>query len=411
MVPFKKLTKNARTCIAVEPLWALFGPLVTYFMPLYQQKLGLNEVQMGVVNSVGIAAGFLFFSVATPITNRLGRRKTSIVFDLIAWGISMILWAFSRSYIWFLAAAITNAAVRVVNVSWNLMLSEDATNEQRPTIYAWIYLAGTFGGITTFCGGMLIDRFGVVSTMRVIFLLGAVVMITMFVLRYLGTEETKIGRILMEKSKDEKFTTAVAKQIPQVIEALKDPFFLRMAGIFIIANAVLSIDFFRVLYLSEEKMFSPFMTALVPALGSIASTLLFLFILPKEEGRENHSHLAYSFLLCMIFQLAFVFIPKGSILGVVLTVPWLQAAYFLMQTFRDSVFMNVTDPDKRGERFSLVQALMLLISIPMGWFAGYLYTLSPHFPFVFASILYGIAFLLARSLGKYEDLQTNKAVA
>jgi len=133
MVPFKKLTKNARTCIAVEPLWALFGPLVTYFMPLYQQKLGLNEVQMGVVNSVGIAAAS-FLSVVTPITNRLGRRKTSIVFDLIAWGISMILWAFSRSYIWFLAAAITNAAVRVVNVSWNLMLSEDATNEQRPTI-------------------------------------------------------------------------------------------------------------------------------------------------------------------------------------------------------------------------------------------------------------------------------------
>lgn len=402
MVPFRKLPKNAKTCIAVEPLWALFGPMVSYFMPLYQEAHGLNEVQMGIVNSVGIAAGFVFFSMAAPITNRLGRRKTSLIFDLLAWGVTMLLWAFSRNYVWFLVAAITNAAVRVVNVSWNLLLSEDASNDQRPTIYGWIYLAGAFGGITTFCGGLIIEHFGVLSSMQAIFVIGAIVMICMFVLRYLGTVETRVGALIMEKSRQETFSQSLFKQIPEARESLKDPFFRRMAGIFIIANAVLSIDFFRVLYLSEQKGLSPFVTSLIPALGSLTSMIMFFFVVPRQEGRENHKHLAYSFLLCMIFQLAFVFIPEKSIAGAVLTVPWLQAAYFLVQTFRDSVFMNATGPDKRGERFSLIQALMLLVSIPMGWLSGFLYSLSPHYPFILAGVLYGVAFLLAKDLGKYE---------
>ncbi|MCE5256359.1 MAG: MFS transporter, partial [Spirochaetaceae bacterium] len=402
MVPFKKLPKNARTCIVVEPLWALFGPMATYYMSLYQKAMGLSEVQMGIVNSVKIAAGFIFFSFASPITNRLGRRKASVAFDLVAWGLTMVIWAFSRSYVWFLVAAITNAAVRVVNVSWNLLLTEDASNEQRPTIYGWVYLAGAFGGITTFLGGLAIERFGLVPSLRTIFIAGAIVMSTMFIVRYIGTRETKIGLLLMEKSKTERFSHSVLKQIPEAAKALKDPFFLRMAGIFVIANAVLSIDFFRVLYLGGQKGLSPFVISIVPALGSVASMAIFFFVLPHQDGRENHQHLAYSFLLCMIFQLVFVFIPEGSVLGAIIAVPGLTASYVLLQTFRDSVFMNATDSNQRSERFSLVQALMLLVSIPMGWLSGYLYSLSPHYPFVLASILYGIGFLLARDLGRYE---------
>ncbi|MCE1196110.1 MFS transporter, partial [bacterium] len=182
MIGFRNLPRNARTCIVVEPLWAFFGPMVTYYMPLYQRQLGLSEVQMGLVNSVNIAAGLLFYALAAPITDRVGRRRTSLLFDFVAWSLTMALWALSRSYAWFLVAAVTNAVVRIVYVSWNLLISEDASDEQRSTIFGYINIIGTFGGITTLLSGTIIARFGVEPAMRAVFWVGAATMTLMFVL-------------------------------------------------------------------------------------------------------------------------------------------------------------------------------------------------------------------------------------
>jgi MFS family permease len=398
MVRFKLLPRNARTCIAVEPLWALFGPMVSYFMPLYQKQLGLSEVQMGLLNSIGIASGLLFYTLAAPITNKLGRRRTSLIFDTLSWTISMLLWAVSRSYLWFLAAAIFNSIVRIVFVSWNLLISEDADDEQRSTIFGWINIIGTFGGLTTLVGGMFIYRFGIVPSMRVIFLAGAFSMTFMFVLRYIGTRETAMGKILIEKSRGKSLLTLTLHQLPKAGQALKEPFFLRMVVIFFIVNAVSYIDFFRILYLRDVKGLPPLLVSSVPALSAVASFFLFFFILPRQKEAKAADHLSGSFVICMIFQILFILIPKGSILAAILIFPSLQASYALLCTFRDTVFMNGTAAESRSERFSLIQSIMMLLCIPVGWLAGLLYSLYPQAPFILSLGLYACGFFLAGSI-------------
>ncbi len=398
MLSFRTLPRNAQVCIAVEPLWAFFGPLVYYYMPLFQKSLGLSEVQMGLVNSANIAAGLVFYVLAAPLTNKLGRRRTSMLFDFAAWTLAMILWALSRNFTWFLIAAISNAVVRIVIVSWYLLISDDADDSQRSTIFGWINIIGTFGGFTTFAGGLIIARLGVEPAMRGVFWVGAVAMTAMFVARYVGTRETVIGASLMQKTKREPLLKLVLAQLPKAGHALKEPFFLKMSGIYFIANAVLSIDFFRVLYLTETKALSPFIVSAVPALSSVASMIIFFVVLPRQKSTVALSHLGNSFLLCMAAQAAFILMPKGSPLSALLIFPSLQASYALLSTFRDTVFMNGTAGEYRSERFSLIQGLMLLFSIPMGWFSGFLYTISPHIPFMLASFLYGIGYLLVRTL-------------
>lgn len=398
MLGFRALPRNAQVCIAVEPLWAFFGPLVSYYMPLFQKSLGLSVVQMGLINSANIAAGLVFYILAAPITNKFGRRRTSMLFDFIAWTLAMILWALSRNFTWFLIAAISNAVVRIVLVSWYLLISEDADDSQRSTIFGWINVIGTFGGFTTFVGGLIIARVGIEPAMRGVFWIGSLGMTIMFIARYIGTRETTIGVTLMQKTKKIPLLKLVAAQLPKAGHALKDPFFLKMSGIYFIANAVLSIDFFRVLYLTETKALSPFIVSAVPALSAIAGIFVFFVILPRQKKVGVVSHLGNSFLLCMVAQTAFLLMPKSSPLSALLIFPSLQASYALLSTFRDTVFMNGTDGEHRSERFSLIQGLMLLFSIPMGWFSGLLYTVSPHAPFVLASLLYGIGFLLVRTL-------------
>jgi MFS family permease len=402
MTRFKDLPGNARACIAVEPLWAFFGPMVTYFMPLYQKQLGLDEIQMGLVNSIAVASGLFFYAFAAPITNKLGRRKTSLVFDLISWSFSMIVWALSRNFVWFVVAAVSNSVVRIVIVSWNLLISEDADDRQRTTIFSWINVIGTFGGFATFAGGMIIERFGVIPSMRGIFGAGCAIMTLMFILRYFGTKETAVGEYLKEKTRDKSLFALVGQQLPKAGLALRDPFFVKMTGMYFIGNAVLSIDFFRILYLKEQKLLSSFVISAVPALSAIASIIVFFFILPRQKKLRNQDHLANSFLMCMAAQILFILMPKGSALSVVLIFPSLQVSFALLQTFRDTVFMNGTEAEHKSERFSLIQGLMMLLCIPMGWLAGLLYSISPQYPFILAACLYAAGFLLARSLRIHE---------
>lgn len=398
MIPYRELPRNARVCIPLEPLWSLFGPLMTFYMPLYQKELGLSETQMGIVNSANIAAGLIFYLLAAPLSDKYGRRNASTWFDFIAWSLSMVLWALSRSFAWFLFAAITNAVVRIVIVAWNLLISEDANDEQRASIFTTMNAISALGGFSTLAGGYLISKNGIVPSMRFIAWAGAATMTAMFIIRYFGTRETGPGLYIRERTKNQSLMKLVELQIPKARQALKDPFFLKMTGIFFIANAVLSIDFFRVLYLTGYKNLQPKAVSALPALGALAIFSVFFFMLPRTKKRSHYAHLEMSFLACAIFQLAFIFIPKGSWPAAFLIFPSLQASYVLIQSFRDTVFMNGTSSEHRSDRFSLIQAFMLLLSIPMGWLAGRLYELHPSFPFILAVGLYLIGYALAKSM-------------
>jgi MFS family permease len=395
---FKSLPRNAKACIATEPLWALFAPTTIYFMPLFQKQLGLSELQMGSLNSVNIAAGLVFYLFAAPLTNKLGRRTTSFIFDFAAWTVPMLLWAMARSYAWFLFATIFNAVVRIIYVSWNLLLSEDASEAQRPAIFGYINAIGSLGGVTTLAGGFLIQKYGVEPAMRGLFWGGAASISALFIIRYIYSRETKVGEFMMAKAKGESLLRLVARQLPGALEAMKEPFFRRMTGIYFIGNAILSIDFFRVLYLKDVKALSSLTVSLLPALGAALSFIVFFVILPRRKGQKDKKSLASAFLACLLAQLLFMLMPKGSAAAAILVFPALQASVALFQTFRDTVFMNGTEAELKSDRFSLIQILMMFFSIPMGALAGFLYSLDPRLPFALASALYLAGFFLARSV-------------
>ena len=400
---FKALGRNAKACIATEPLWALFAPTTIYFMPLFQKQLGLSELQMGSLNSINIAAGLLFYIFAAPITNKLGRRRTSFFFDFAAWTIPMILWAMARSFTWFLVATIFNAVVRIIYVSWNLLLSEDASEAQRPAVFGYINAIGSLGGITTLAGGFLIQKYGVIPAMRGLFWAGAVSISSLFIIRFFYSSETKVGEYMMARTKGENLFRLVGRQLPGALQALRDPFFRRMTGVYFIGNAILSIDFFRVLYLRDIKALDPLTVSLLPALGAILSFVVFFVILPRRRGQQDRKSLVFSFLACLGTQLLFIVMPKGSALAAILVFPALQASVALFQTFRDTVFMNGTDPELKSDRFSFIQALMMLFSIPVGALAGILYSLDPRLPFLLAACLYLAGFLLANDIRRLEE--------
>ena len=149
-------------------------------------------------------------------------------------------------------------------------------------------------------------------------------------------------------------------------------------------------------------LINPLAVSTVPALSALASLFIFFVVVPRQKALKNPEHLANSFLACLAAQVLFIFMPTGSILAVVLIFPSLQVSFALLQTYRDTVFMNSTEAEQKSERFSLIQALMMLLCIPAGYMAGLLYALAPQLPFVLASLLYLGGYFLAKDIAQHE---------
>jgi len=367
---------NARICLALEPLWAVFGGAVLYFAPLYMKALGVDELGMGALNSLGMFLAFVFYALAGPITNKLGRRWTSLIFDLLSWSVSMVLWAFAQNFIWFLAAAVFNSMIKVVFVSWNLLMTEDSPEEQRAKIYLVVNVISTFGGFVTLGAGFLLDQFGTVPVMRVAYLAGAILMTSMFLLRHRIAKETENGVLQKARTKDRTLVSLVRAQFGHLGLALKGPRFLLLGGLFLVVSAAGSFSFYQILYLTGNLGYRASELAWAPAVNSVMSVVLALGVLPRLSQKSGGG-LVLGFLLATVGFTAFLFLGPQGLVWVLVVQGLSSAAGLIQSTYMTAVFMNAVEEEHRADLFGMVQMATMALSIPTGILAGALYTVSP----------------------------------
>src|SRR5665647_1828927 len=120
------LRGNQRACVYTEPLWGIPFNLYAPYATLYMYAMGVTDVQIGLIVSLGMAFQVLFALVSGIITDKLGRKKTTFIFDIIAWSIPCLIWAVAQSFIYFAIAALINSMWRITMNSWTCLLVEDS---------------------------------------------------------------------------------------------------------------------------------------------------------------------------------------------------------------------------------------------------------------------------------------------
>ena len=95
---FKTLKGNTRVSVICEPLWGIPWVLYTFYLSLYMKELGITDTQLGYLISIGFAANIIFSMVGGLITDNLGRRKTTLIFDMIAWPGSILIYLLSNNF-------------------------------------------------------------------------------------------------------------------------------------------------------------------------------------------------------------------------------------------------------------------------------------------------------------------------
>jgi MFS family permease len=397
------LPRNARNLILMEPLWGVFGTVVLYYAPLYMRSVGLTSPQIGLLGSLTLALSFVFQALAAPITNRLGRKRTTLIGDLVSWTIPMFVWATAHSFAAFAVAAALSASGRIVAVSWSLLLIEDVEERQRARVFGIINLTVTVCGLLTPLVGLLIARSGVEATMRGFYALGGVGMTVMFLWRNAISQETRSGEAAMAQHRDLGLIQSVRHALDMVATLRSHPGLQSMTVFYLLTVFIEQLSLFQILFLGETLKFSAQTLSFVPVVGVAVVVGLYWFGLPRLAALALGRTLVLTRALGLLGAAALLLVPAGHVALMLVVVGIIGGATFLTQTYRDAALFARLPTHGTADLYSAVQTLTLLCSIPAAGLAGALFAVSPHSLFVLIAALSVLLLVLAVWLSRRES--------
>ncbi len=395
------LKGNARYCLVLEPLW---GIPTTLYLPLvakYMAALGLSELQIGVVLTVNLLSQMAAAAISGAVTDRLGRRRTTMLVDFLAWSLPCLLWMMAQNFTWFLVAALFNGLWRVTENSWSLLMVEDAPRDKLVSIYALSTVAGLLAGFVSPLTSLLVGRFSLVNTMRGLYFFAFVSITAKAVLLHHYSRETAQGQARMAELKGQPFSRAFRGSGQVLRQMLRNrPLMLvlgLMACIMILRGAM---DNFWPLLVTGRLGIGEEALPLLATLKSLVMLLCFFLLSHRLKPEKYIRPLKWGFGLMLGMSLMLLVLPRELSWAVVLGVMCEALALSILLPLASSLQMLLLDPLERARMFGLSLSFCLLVTAPFGTLNGFLSRLHLALPMAVCALVMGLAlFLLNRLRG------------
>jgi len=390
------LRGNGRACVYTEPMWGLSMMLVLPYTSVFMLALGVKDQQIGLLATIAMLSQVVFGLLSGVITDKLGRRLTTAVFDVVAWAIPCLIWAFAQNFWWFLAASVINGAWQVTQNSWDCLLVEDVDRAEITRVYSLVKVAGEFSALFAPIAALLVSQFGLVPAVRVLYLNAFVIMTAKIILLYRLTTETAVGRLRREQTHGVSAVRLLGEYrgvLPLILHSKGTIFSLVVAAI-VGAVALVNSTFWQVVinqHLGVPDPLLPFF----PMVRSVLAVVFFFTVIPwLTHGRHLQRPTLWGFLSYLCGQVLLVLIPAGE--G---APPWstyaLLAVCLLLDAFGASILFMLAeslvalhvDRDERSRVMAIQRTVVMLVTAPFGWISGWLSGIDRTWPFILTSAL------------------------
>lgn len=395
---------NPRAAVFTEPLWGVPYNLYAPYASVYMLALGLDDAQIGLLASFGLAGQIVFSLLSGAITDKLGRRTTTFIFDVIAWTIPCLLLAFAQNFYYFLAAVLINSTWRITANSWSCLLVEDANQEELVHIWTWIYIASLVAAFFAPLAGLLVDKFSLVPTVRSLYLFAVIVMTIKFALLFRYSTETERGRIRLEETRRQSIFSLLHGYREVIRKLLQMPRTLFALGIMILMSitAVINNNFWAILV--TQKLGIPDQNiAIFPTVRSLVMLFLFGSVLPRLSTQRFRLPMLLGFTGFVTSQALLVTMPALNYPLLILSVAIEAASSALYMPLMDALVVISVDPAERARIMSIIYVSVLVFSSPFGWIAGRLSGFDRTWPFYLNIGLYLLAGSLVWLVGRQKQ--------
>jgi len=383
------LKGNAKSCLLTEPMWGIPFNLYAPFITVYMYLLGVLDVQIGIIMGVGAAVQMVSAIVGGILTDKFGRRLTTLIFDIISWSIPALIWAFAQNFWWFLVAAVVNGMWRITAVSWECLWVDDTEESKVGPIFNWIFIAGLMAVFFAPISGYFVEIYGVVVVVRILYLITFVMMTAKFIILYFYSTETERGKVRMKATKNTSMFQMLLgyKDVFNIIFKSK-PMMQALILQSLLSIILLVTSTFFAIYVTQNLGIPDAYLAFFPILRAIVMLVFLLIIqgwLSKYKAKHTMLFGLAVYIVAMIWILA---APYGNVawIAVYVVLDACAAALFLPRL--ETIVTNAITPEERARIRSLFNMLILAVSSPFIFLTGVLSSINRRLPFVLTLILF-----------------------
>ncbi len=395
VLTLRKLRGNARACVYTEPLWGIPFNLYSPYVSVYMLALGLTDVQIGLLTSIGLVLQVFWALLSGPITDKWGRKRITFIFDIISWSIPCLIWAVAQNFTYFLLGVIVNAVWRVTANSWQCLLVEDTDEHLLVDIYSWIYIAGLLAAFVSPLTGFLIDKYSLIPTLRGLYVLSFVMMTAKFIILNALAKETKQGLVRMEETRHQPLFAVVGESKGVFKQILRTPATLFTAGLMIVMGITNTVrgTFWSIL-VTEKLQFPAAHLAWYAFARSVTMLVFFFTIMPRLATKDTRKLMGVGFLGLTASQVLLLLTPVGDAWLLLLSTIVEACSIPLASTLLEKLIVLTVDAKERARIMGLLSVLVIVVTSPFGWIAGELSGVDRSWPFILNIVLFGVGSLL-----------------
>ncbi len=380
----RSLRGNQRACVFTEPLWAIPYQLFLPFASLYMSDLGLTDAQIGTVAALGFASQFAWALLSGGIVDKIGRRKSMLLFGLMSWTIPCALWMSARSFPLFALAAAFNGMWRVTGTSFSCLIVEDGDDDKLVHIFTILSIMGMAAGFLAPVAGIFIVRFSLPPTMRALYALALLLMTAKFILQYRMSGESSIGRARIAASRGCSALHLALGNFSAFVSAIGNKSLLLLAAFALLINCDGAVFAnFWPLFVTEKYGISAAVFSALPPAKAIITLVVYLLIIPHIKLSRVRVPLLSGIAakgLSLALPLALLPLARGAVWVAFLSASCDAFALAMLGPYVESLISVTIPQEERARINSMMTAGILLVGAPVTWLAGLLAELNRSLP-------------------------------
>ncbi len=392
---------NPRTLILMEPLWGIPHNLIAPYATLYMYTQGITDVQIGLILSVAMFVQVFFSFFGGIITDKFGRKFTTMMGDFFGWSVACLIWAISGNFWLFLIAVIFNSFEQINQTAWFCLLIEDAEPKDLLGIYTWVNIGGLVAIFFAPISGLLINSFTVVPVVRVLYIVFAVNMLIKVIITFRFCDETRQGKIRMTETKDTPVLQMLYEYKDLIPKVLKNKEIMKVVIVSVILHItnLVSTNFFS-LYVTQRLGIAERYLAFFPILNAAVMLLFMIGIQHRLEFVKFRIPMWIGLVLYAACSILLILTPIGSMPFIIIYVFVSAVASALVVPRKDALLQLNINPKERARINALIMAVTIAFASPFGYFAGWLSSIDRRLPFVFTFTIFIVAIII---VGRIRD--------
>ncbi|MFD1884316.1 MFS transporter [Paenibacillus wenxiniae] len=392
---FPRLQGNSRGCLAFEPFFLIPYSMVMTYATLYMYELGVTETAIGWITTLSLIVQVISSFLSGYLTDRLGRKRAVLYFDLLSWTLATIVWAVSQNVWFFVAAALLNGFQRVPSTAFYCLVVEDTRPADRTYVFTLLQIISVIGGLFAPLGGLLVYAYGLVDGTRIMYWIAAIFMTFQFVGRHLTTRETEMGYRKMQETRDLGLGKSLLDYAGAIREITASRSLLLIFGVYVLFNFQTTLKTtYLSLYMADYLHIDNDLISFVPAVSSIVMLLVLWLLTPRIPERAMYKSMMAGFGLSVVSNVMLVVGPITELAWVALSTIVAAVGMMISSPYLEAAVANAIDDNKRAKIFSMLSVLILLITSPAGIIGGWAYTFDPRIPIWLMIAAFALACLL-----------------